>query len=496
MSETNNEQLEGILSLGLILSVAQDVIKRLHLIIVAALIAAMGAYVVTDYMYTPQFRCTTTFVVTAGGASTSTFSNLNAAENTATVFTEILNSSLLKQKVIEQMGVTSFDGSVNASTIKGTNLLNMTVQSSDPRAAFLVSKAIIEHHTIVSEQALGNVILEVLRHPTVPSYPSNSAGTRTWVKRAALAAAAAVTVLLAAQSYMSDKIRSRDEADMKLSCRVLGELYHERKYKHLKDMIRRKKKGILISDPLTSFMYTESVGKLSTRLDKRRHRGEHVIMVTSLMENEGKSTVAVNLALSMAKKGKKVLLMDADLRKPACSLILGTPADSVGVVEVLTGKARLAESIRHLNASDLYVLAGRKSTKAATNMVGSAAMENLLREAASMFDMVIVDTPPMSAAPDAECIADYADASVLVVRQNVAFTGDINGASAVLDNAKAHLLGCVLNNVYGTGTFAPVFRYGSYGSYGKYGKYGKYGNYGYGKYGAVRKSAQSGEEAD
>lgn len=478
MGETNNERIDSLLSPGIIISVLLDVLKHWFLIAAAVLIAAMGAYVISDYFYTPQYQCKTTFVVNAGSATSTTFSNLTAAENTATVFSEVLNSSLLREKVVEQVGEDSTDCRVSASIIPGTNLLTMTVQGSNPRNTFLMSKAIIQYHSIVSEEALGNVILEVLRAPVVPSFPYNSPGTNTWVKRAALAAGAFVALLLAAQSYLADKIRSREEANNKLCGRILGELYHEKKRKQFKDYLDRKKKGILISDPLTSFLYTESVHKFSTRLDKCRHKGEHVIMVTSLMENEGKSTVAVNLALSLAKKGKKVLLIDADLRKPACSLILGTPTDTAGTMEVLTGRASMNDGIRHLNASGLYVLANRKIVKSATNLINSPAMASLLRQAAASFDMVVVDTPPMSAAPDAECIAEYADASVLVVRQNVAYANDINGATAILEQSKAHLLGYVLNNVYGGANFAPAFRYGGYGSYSKYGHYNKYGSYG------------------
>ena len=218
-------------------------------------------------------------------------------------------------------------------------------------------------------------------------------------------------------------------------------------------------------------------------------------MVTSLLENEGKSTVAVNLALSLAQKGKRVLLIDCDLRKPACGLILKQNQSFVGTAEVLQGKVALEDAVRQLEGSGLYLLSGRKNFRTATNLVSSAAMENMLRQAAVQFDLVIVDTPPMSLAPDAECIGAYTDAAVLVVKQNEARAGDINEALAVLERAEAHVLGCVLNNVMGSADFTPAFGYGAYGRYGRYGKYGKYGygKYGYGKYGYGHYARKSGE---
>lgn len=485
MNETNAAMAGNQISLDLIITVIQDVLKRWYLIVAAALIAAMATFIIMDLSYQPEYSTTATLVTTAAGASNNTYQNLSAASSLADVLTEALNSSLLRKEVLEQTGISNFDGTITASVIENTNLMNLTVTGSDPRTVFLMSKGIIEHHHVVTERILGSTMLEVLREPTVPTYPINVPDIRRSMMKMAMLAAIAVAAVLGILFFMADKVRSKDEADTKLSCRVLGELYHERKYRTLKEAVKselkNKKKSILITDPLTSFVYTESIHKLSSRMDKYRHKGEHVIMVTSLLENEGKSTVAVNLALSMAKRGKKVLLMDCDLRKPACGLILGSTEKSPGTVEVLRGKAKLNDCVKYLENSGLYLMSGRKSLRTATDLVNSSAMKNLLREASSKYDMVIVDTPPMSVAPDAECISEYADAALLVVRQNAAKANDLNDAVAILGKSNVHLLGCVLNNVYGFKNLSPVFHYGDYDKYGKYSKYG-YGKYGYGKY--------------
>ena len=491
MSEQNTKAAEQLLSPGLIITVLRSVLKNWLLVVAAVLIAVMAAFVYTDVSYTPEYRATTTFVATSGGTSTTTYSHLNAASNAASVFSEVINSSLLQQKVREVTGISGFDGKITASAISDTNLLSMTVTGSDPRTVFLMSKAIIEYHSIVSAEVIDNTILEVLQYPTVPAAPTGFPDIRGNVVKAALAAAVLMLALLAAHAYSEDKVRSREEADQKLTCHVLGELYHERKHRTLRDYLRRGKKSILITDPLTSFVYTESMHKLSGRVDRRRHKGEHVVMVTSLLENEGKSTIAVNLALSMAKKEKKVLLIDCDLRKPACSLILGMEGKHPGTVDVLADKIAFAEGILHPEHLGISLMPGRRSLRTATDLVNSSVMEELLQTAKENYDMVIVDTPPMSVAPDAECVAAYADAALLVVRQNEAFAEDLNDAIAVLEGAGTHLLGCVLNNVYGISSYTPAFRHGYYGRYGKYGKYSKYGKYGYG-YG--RRKESTGEE--
>ena len=479
MEQNTSEIVEDRFSVAYLAAVMRDVLRQWYLIVVVALIAGMGVFVLKDMSYVPQYATSTTYVISTGGTSSSTFQNLNATRDLAGVFTEVLNSSLLQNKVMEQVGITKFDGTITASAVPETNLLTVQVTGSDPRTVFLVSKAIQEHHSIVSGQLLEGVILEVLKNPSVPVAPMNPLNLGHAMKKGVILAAAGMVALLGVISFLSDKVRSRTEADYKLRCRVLGELYHEKKYKTLREKLVRRKNSVLISNHTTSFVYTESINKLANRVGKRMHQGEKVLMVTSFLENEGKTTVAANLALSLAEKGKRVLLIDCDLRKPSCALALNQSAATMGVADILTGKANLKNTITQVGHSNLYLLSSRKGMHMAGDLVSNVAMKSILQATAEQFDYVIMDTPPMSLAPDAEYLAGLADASLLVVRQNRALAADLNDCVGILERSGSHMLGCVLNNVYGSGNFAPAYHYGAYGSYKRYGKSG-YGSYGYG----------------
>ncbi len=478
-TEKQSEQIE-LLSFP-ITTILRDVVKRWRLIVFTAVLAGIIAYVASDLLYTPTYSTTTTFVVSARGSSTTVYQNLSATSNLATVFSEVLNSSILQKKVLATLGMASFDGKISASAIAETNLLTLRVTASDPRTAFLVMRAIIENHQIVSYQVLGDTILEVLQNPTVPVAPVNPIASFSYMKKAAFLAAAAMCLLLAFLSYRRDTVRSRQEAEKKLDCHVLTEIGHERKYKTLGMMLRRRKTSILITNPATSFQFVETIRKLRRRVEQLMPADGGVLMVTSVMENEGKSTVAANLALAMAQKNKRVLLIDCDLRKPACYKILHFPWRRSGTIDVATGKAGLEDSIMQMEPIGLCLLLERRSLRSSTEISGSEGMAQLLEKARNLFDYVVVDTPPMSVAPDAECIMELTDASLLVVQQNVVKADGINRAIRALQGAKSKLIGCVINNVYelsltqGSG-YGYGYGYG-YGRYGKYGKYGKYGNY-------------------
>ena len=462
----------GLLSFDPVVLV-RDVLKRWLVAVLAALVVGTGAYVAADLSYVPMYRTSTIFVVTTRGSSTTVYNNLNATSNVASLFTELLNSSILRKTVMEEMGVTSLDANVSTGVIPNTNLITMTVTSRDPRTAFLAAQTIIENHESLTYAIVNGIVMEVLQPPVVPTAPVNSANASGQMKRMAVLGAMAAVLALAVMSYLRDAVRSGTEAREKLDCGYLGELPHEKKYKTLLSRLIRRKSSILIDDPVSSFRYVEAVRKLCRRVEQHMGSGK-VLMVTSLLENEGKSTIAANLALAMVRKHKRVLLIDCDLRKPACHAVLGHKKFDSGIKEVLQGKAGLADSLVAYKKSGMDLLLAKKGDKNIGDLIASERMALLLEWARENYDFVVLDLPPMAVASDAEGMTALADACVLVVRQNVALAPALNKAASALEGQKAKLLGCVLNNVHAS-RLASGGGYG-YGGYHKYHYYGSYGS--------------------
>lgn len=452
----------------------QDVLKRWLVIVLAALVVGVGAYISTDMEYKPVYRTNTIFVVTSRGSSTTVYSNLSSTSSVASLFTELLNSSIMRKTITQEMGVSYLDASISTSVIPNTNLITMTVTASDPRTAFLTAQTLIENHETLTYQIVNGVVLEVLQPPTVPMAPNNYANASGKMREMMVLAAVGAAAVLAALSFFRDAVRSESEVRAKLDCDYLGEIPHEKKYKTIFARLRRGKTSILINNPVTSFRFVENIRKLRRKVEQHMDGGK-VLLVTSLLENEGKSTVAVNLALAMAQKQKKVLLIDCDLRKPACHAVLEQKKFASGIKEVLTGKANLSDSILRYKKTNMYMLLARKGDRNTGDLIASERMDALLEWARENYDFVVLDLPPMNAASDAEGMTALTDACLLVVRQNVAMAPALNKAIGSLEGQRAELLGCVLNNVYATRLSSG----GGYGyGYGGYGKYGHYGSYG------------------
>ena len=461
-----------------------DVVRHWLVILVMALAIGVGAYIMTDMSYSPVYQSSATLVVTTRDSSATVYNNLTSTTSLAAVFDEILNSSVFRRIIQEEAGITGFSGQIKAAAVADTNLLIVTVTDADPRTAFTMIRAILQNHHSLTEQIVGEVVLEVLQAPSVPSYPSNSVNPAATMKKAVILSAAAACVILAWFSITRNAVRSDTEARNKLDCQYMGQVPHERKYKTFVSFLRHRKTSVLISNPLTSFRFVETISKLRRRIE-RRMGDRKVLMITSLLENEGKSTVAVNLAMALAKKKRKVLLIDCDLHKPACTTLLEHKWSGYGVRDVLSGQAKPEDAITVEGSSGLYMMLEKKGGRDSGDLVASENMRELLDWARGEFDAVILDLPPISAVTDAVAMADLADCSLLVVRQNAALAPALNKAIASLERGKAKMLGCVLNNVYETALFSGQGD-GGYGyGYGKYGRYGRYGHYGhYGRYGA------------
>ena len=480
MEKTNelHTTVSGLLPFDPIVLV-RDVVKRWLIILLAALMVGVGTYIVKDASYVPVYKTNTVFVVTTRGSSTTIYNNLTSTSSVASLFTELMNSSIMRKNVMAQMGVSSLDATISTSVIPNTNLLTMTVSSSDPRTAFLTAQTLIETHETLTYTVVDGILMEVLQYPTVPLRPVNSAGGMGAMKQAAMLTAAVTAVGIAIFSFMRNAVRSGSEVQQKLDCTYLGQIPHEKKSKTIAARFKRKKTSILIDNPVTSFQYVETIRKLRRRVEQ--HMGNRkVLMVTSLLENEGKSTVAANLALSLAQKHNRVLLIDCDLRKPACHNILEHKQFTSGIKEVLQGKANLADAVLRHQSTRLYLLLAKKGDQSSGDLIAADRMRILLDWARKNFDYVILDLPPMAAAADAEAMTALADASIIVVRQNEAVAPALNKAIAALEGRNAKLLGCVLNNVHSS----RISSGGGYGygyGYGKYHKYNYYKSYGSGK---------------
>jgi capsular exopolysaccharide synthesis family protein len=197
-----------------------------------------------------------------------------------------------------------------------------------------------------------------------------------------------------------------------------------------------------------------------------RDREARTILVTSPERGDGKTTCASNFAISMAQLGRRVLLIDADLRAPMQDLIFGING-RVGLANVVAGKESADGAIRHTGIENLDLLPAGVAQRNPSELLNSQKFIEVIESLAEKYDVVVIDSPPMLAVTDARIIAASSDATILVLRAGKSNRklGELSIDGLV--SVGANLLGAVVNDIQSR-------RYRYYGSYGSYG----YGNNG------------------
>lgn len=458
-------------------------VRGLWMAVMAGIIFGCAAYIIADLRFQPKYQTRTTFVVHQRGSYSTVYGNLNAATGMAESFSQILQSDVMRKRVAQELGVSRIDGEIKASVVPETNLLELYITSDTPRMAYRITRSILSHYNALTGAALSNISLEILQPPLVPTHPSSVSNSRHIAYIAALIGMGLMLAYIGVMAYLRDTVKAEKDVEDALDIKLAAVLHHERKNKTLVSAIRNPKRSLLISDPTTGFLYVESIKKLRSRVEYyMRRSGAKVILVTSVLENEGKTTVATNLAIAMGRKYKKVLLIDGDMRKPALHKILEYKNENVThFSDVLEGSATLDDALIYDSRRNIYAILSKHSGESASTLLQSEAMRKLVEDARREMDVVIIDTPPMAASADGECIAQLVDAALLVVRQDRAPVRAINDTIDVLKSTNAEIIGCVLNNFY-VADFSENVSYGLGGQYGYGGKYGYGGRYG-AKYG-------------
>ena len=417
-------------------------------VIAALCISALLCYTsVARLTYTPSYTSSATLMVSAKD-STSAYNSLTTTQSMASVFAEVFQSNVLREKIREQMPQQRFHGVINTVTIPETNLLIITITAPEPDMAFRSLNLLIDNYSSISDYIFSNAQLEVIKDPVVPVAPSNPLNVKANYPVILLAVCVASVFGIVVLYLLHDTVKTPKAAKRKLDARLLRTIRHEKKNKTLRARLQRKNIAPLITNSLTKKDFIEDNLSLCSALEYHaRKRGQQVIMVTSVGENEGKSTIAANLALALAEKGRRAVLLDCDFRKPSLHKIfeLSIPKENTLTAYLLQQDKDPSSCLTEDKKHGILLGISHNSSKNITKLLNNGKLPALLAQLRTQADYILLDTPPMLAAADAETLAAMADTAVLVVRSDFMPTASINEGLDRLRKSAPDVSGYVLN---------------------------------------------------
>lgn len=433
--------------------------------------------------YTPMYQSRAMFTVSSGYSSDDILSysyyyDNEAAKQLAAAFPYMLGTDVMNELVKNELGVSYINGSIRAEAVADTNFFILTVTSSDPQDAYDILEAVIASYPRVALYMVDYSQVIMKSEPTVPTAPYNSFSWKGSAVKGGMLGLGLSCLAALVLAMMRKTIFSA--ADLKASANVpiLASVARTSAKK------RRSGKGIIsLTHAGVDPDFVEAMRGLRIKLLRAMTEpGAQVILVTSTLPGEGKTTISANLALSLASSGLRTVLIDTDLRKQDTKAAVGVNDTRPGLPEYMTdSNIKVASMLSPVPGSSLEVICSTAAKRRPP--MNAHKLEQLIERLRPDYDYIVLDTPPCGIISDAKFICRCADAIVYVVRHDYASRNQIVDSMQELADQKAKLTGCVLND---TPAVSHSKRYG-YGQYG-YGKYG-YGKTGYKKYGYGRDKA-------
>ena len=445
------------------------VLRKRWVSIVILTLVGIGAAALLTYVTPKSYTATTQSFVAisnSGSSSSDILSGATFAQQRVKSYTQIVDSPEVLQPVIDQLHlnttVQALAKNVSASSPLDTVLIEVQVKDGQAQQAADIANATSRQLGTVVEAletpagAASSPVKVTLTNPAVePPSPSSPRPLLNLALGALIGLALGLAYAFIRESFDST-VKSIDDVVQILGAAPLGTIPFDGKAgaSPLFALDQRAQRSEAFRAVRTNLQFVD--------VDKP----PQVVVVTSAVAGEGKTTSACNLAITMAQSGQRVVLVECDLRRPRVANYLEITG-AVGLTNVLTGQVPLAEALIHWNRGQVAVLTSGPLPPNPSELLGSHQMAALLEQLRTDYDTVIIDAPPLLPVTDGAVIAHAADGALLLVRHGRTTTEQVTRAQEVLEQAGATMLGAVVN-------FVPVARKPYKGDY-----YGYYSSYGY-----------------
>ena len=441
MADTNTE-LEKLDITALVDAFLHSLKKLWAVVLVLVLLLGGFNYFRTNSTYVPAYKAEATVAVYASDDGTTV--NARSAEQLGTVFPYILTSGILKDVIMDDMGVTSLPGNIQVVNVEGTNLMTISVTSGDPDFSYQTLLSIIKNYPKIAEYVVGYTIMEIVDDSGVPQDSGKTVAVRGNALKGAVMGMALGLAAVVLHMLVYRTIRTSKDVKSFSNVDHLGTLpvYKKKKRKNAASSIN-------ILEHNVQQDYLESIRLIRTRvMRKLEESGHKVLMVTSSVPGEGKSTVAANLAISLSGKNKRVVLVDCDLRNPSLQEVFRISEDQPGIIDVLNGKTKLSDAIVSYEryGIQLAVLFGSPARATShSEVLGSVKMGEVIERLKKVADIVILDTPPSAMLVDAVLVSKYADEAIYVIMADYARKSVVVDGMQELKSSGTEIGGFILN---------------------------------------------------
>lgn len=462
-------------------------ILKYKLVVIIFVIIGIIAGIITQIIFTGNdpnlfYYAKATMIVTSKNAEGSyqasgnldnpSASDVSFAQNLVLTVTQLAKSNYVLDLVINEISDTYLTSEllsefIECKVIQQTAFIEVTITWPDENESIRIVNALMDvlPKAMIEKLDIGSVTVVDYAVKTDPVYKFNAQYVLICIAIGIIMGITAAVVL----GMLNPKVRTAEDINSFLQLNTIAEIPNCHK---------REKDSLLLSNPDVSIVYREACAVLSSVFQYVAiQKNIKVIYVTSAVSGEGKTTLSINLALTLSGKGKNVVLIDCDTRRPAIAEVLGLGRNMCSLQDVLSGTANVVEALIEYNHNLLILRTDINETPIDTEAFG-----NILATLRECNDYIIIDTPPVGLVSDALLLNSCVDGVLFVIRNDYADMGVIADTVNNIKDSGANIIGCVLNakkrllsgNYYSKNNYYKKY-YSSSGS--KKGYYSKKSNY-------------------
>ena len=458
-------------------------LKRCWVIILCAAIGFGYMYWHTAYRTKDTYTASGTMYVYNANPNLVNYgytssSDINSAVKLIDTYLVVVKSNKVMDAVVERLlpdypKITAGQvvGTLSMGAVSETGVLKISCTTGEPQKAADICNAVMDVAPSEIKRVVGAGGIEIIDYAEVPARANARPLMQNGIKGAAYGAAPAIALLFLL-FILNQKIEDAKELTDSYAVPVLASL------KRYKEESVDPGKFLLTSN--SEMDVIESYAKLRmnllyTLVEKKKHS----VVITSGISGEGKSTIAANLAISVAMSGKRVLLVDADMRR-ACQHDIFAYEDSLpGLSDALIGSVSWKDALVKSHLETMDILPAGTVPPNPAELLESPAMHKIMAEFEADYDLILLDVPPINIVSDPLALSDQVAGAVFVVRQHFSDHRELQKALKQTEMTGMNLLGFVFygENLRRGGYYSRKYYYYNGYKYGKYGKYGKYSHY-------------------
>ena len=456
---------------------------KLHiLLIIFALIFGLGSFYVF-FMQKPKYEATATVIVSSDKSNANLPGEVATNKNLIDTYTQVVKSHRVLDKVKSDMNTelsySDMLGMVEVSAIKGTEIINITTTDRDAEFATKMTNKIAEHFVKEIAKIYNDRNINVLDSAVTPTEPANIKIVRQEIIAFAAGLIVSVSILFLV-FYFDRSVKTSEQAESQLHLPVIGKIHmidaeKERLKRRQRALALKAKKESKEDDSAENAENTENEDEISeedlsselilknnpksiisedfrtvrTSLDfSLVGKNNNSLVLTSTVPNEGKSFVSANLAIAFANTGKKVLLVDADMRLGRQHEIFEL-SNQAGLSNLLVETAgdRLRKYIQKTEIENLSVVTRGVTPPNPAELIDSKQMEKFIATVKSKYDYVIIDSAPVYNLADSLIISKKADRTMIVCRANKTNIDHVKDGLKSLQAIDANIAGVILNQI-------------------------------------------------